>query len=36
MVDPKFHTPGNIDLLISTELFFDIVKYGQLRNPLNT
>ncbi|XP_065094858.1 uncharacterized protein LOC135715573 [Ochlerotatus camptorhynchus] len=30
LADPKFHSPDKVDLLIGGELFFDILKPGQL------
>lgn len=31
LADPKFHTPGEIDLIIGNEIFFDLVKSGRVK-----
>ncbi|XP_062538370.1 uncharacterized protein LOC134206658 [Armigeres subalbatus] len=31
LADPTFHTPGEIDLIIGNEIFFDLIKQGRLR-----
>lgn len=31
LADPQFHVPGNIDLLIGAESFWDLISVGQIR-----
>lgn len=31
LADPKFHTPGEIDLIIGNEIFFDLIKKGRFK-----
>ncbi|XP_038122234.1 uncharacterized protein LOC119770795 [Culex quinquefasciatus] len=35
LADPKFHTPGEIDLIIGNEIFFDLVKSGRVKTGRN-
>lgn len=31
LADPSFHVPGEIDLIIGNEIFFDLIKQGRLK-----
>ncbi|XP_062704069.1 uncharacterized protein LOC115264003 [Aedes albopictus] len=31
LADPSFHVPGEVDLIIGNEIFFDLVKIGRLK-----
>ncbi|XP_065072518.1 uncharacterized protein LOC135696909 [Ochlerotatus camptorhynchus] len=31
LADPSFHTPGEIDLIIGNEIFFDLIQQGRLK-----